>query len=79
MSRTTLYLACALGLAHAGAIGADAPAAAPPAPATSTPMKANEPMAGEMKKPGMTQGEVGKAAADHDAKMRATMKSERMK
>ncbi len=42
-------------------------------------MKPKDPMAGEMKKPGMTQGDVKKAAEKKDRQMKEPMKQEERK
>lgn len=42
-------------------------------------MKPAEPMAGEMKKPGMKQGDVKKAAEKKDKQMKEPMKQEQSK
>ena len=47
----------------------------PPKPAPK-PMKMKEPMSGEMKKPGMTKGDVKKAAQKKDRDMKEPMEKE---
>jgi hypothetical protein len=66
--------ACALALA-AGAVAsaADAPKSES---AKSKPMNMDEPMAGGMKKEGMKVGDVKKAAAKWDRKMRKMIETE---
>jgi pentapeptide MXKDX repeat protein len=44
--------------------------------AKSTPMKMDEPMAGEMKKEGMKKGDVKKAAEKKDREMRQMLEKE---
>jgi hypothetical protein len=70
----TIAAACALFLAT----GAGAPAADPPKAdgAKSKPMGMDEPMAGGMKKEGMTKGDVKKAAEKKDREMRKMMEKE---
>ena len=62
-------LITALTLGAGGAIAQDT---AKPKP----PMKMDEPMPGEMKKPGMKQGDVKKAADDKQQKMKPMMDKE---
>ena len=51
---------------------------APPAPKAEAkkPMKTNEPMTTEMKKPGMMKGDVKKAAEKKDGEMKGMMEKE---
>jgi hypothetical protein len=49
---------------------------APGKPMMKQNIKAREPMAGEMKKPGMKQGDVKKAAAEKDKVMKEPMREE---
>lgn len=72
-SRSAVLCAVFVGLALvAGARAADAPKA----PQASQPMKMDEPMSGEMKKPGMKTGDVKKAAEKKEREMKALMQKE---
>jgi hypothetical protein len=72
-SRSAVLCAVFMGLAAVtGARAADAPKA----PQASKPMKMDEPMPGEMKKPGMKTGDVKKAAGKKDREMKAMMQKE---
>ena len=48
----------------------------PPRTAASAPMKTDEPMAGEMKKPGMTKGDMKKAAEKKERDMKGMIEKE---
>ena len=55
------------------------PPARPDAKADKKPMKKDEPMAGEMKKPGMMKGDMKKAADEKDREMKPMMEQEEKK
>ncbi len=89
MARRNLVLAVLAGAwidVHAAADSAGSPtqAARPPATAAETkpkmlnPMRAKEPMAGEMKRDGMKKEDVRQQAIRKDAMMQDAMKKEQM-
>jgi hypothetical protein len=84
MGMRVLVPAVAAALLAGTACAADTPVApvAPaqkeqgPAKKKKKPMKMNEPMANEMKKEGMTKGEVKKAAEQQETRLEPMMKQE---